>query len=335
MYHPRLKGKYYDMGLHYGEILYKSGQKFNNYIELNSEQIKFGNEAIKVYEEILPDIMQEVKGLAEGSKTDYFKMATWLITMYGFGNIKGCTCFAFNDNDKIILCRNSDMYPELKKTSESVLYMPENGYKFLGNTTSFIQIEDGINECGLAVGINFLLTKNYKIGINTGFLIRAILEKCKNTEEAIKLIKSIPLCSTQNIIIADNEGNLSVVEASPNKVFVRKSKNYIVSTNHFVSTEMKDEFLKTEDNWYLTDDRYNTCIDSLKEKNKNVDFAIDLASGKKGFICQYNKKLNFDTLWSSIYDIKEMKIFRAEGNPSKTKYKDDSRLDWGIRKSNC
>ena len=332
MYHPRLKGKYYEMGFHYGEILYKSGQNFNDYINLNEEQIEFGNNAIKLYEDILPDIMNEVKGLADGSKTDYFKMATWLITMYGFGNIKGCTCFAFNDNGKTILCRNSDMYPELKKTSESVLYMPENGYVFLGNTTSFVQIEDGMNEHGLAVGINFLLTKKYKIGINTGFLVRAILEKCRDTEGAIDFIKSIPLCSTQNIIIADKTGNLAVVESSPDKIFVRKSKDFIVSANHFVSDEMNDEFLKIEENWYLTNDRYETCINSLKEENKGLDFAMDLASGKKGFVCQYSKKLNFDTLWSSIYDVNNLEIYRAEGNPSKTRFKEDTRLNWGISK---
>lgn len=332
MYHPRLKGNYYEMGFHYGEILYKSGQNFNDYINLSNDQIQFGRNGIKFYENTIPDIMQEVQGLADGSKTDYFKMATWLITMYGFGNIMGCTCFAFNDNGKTVLCRNSDMYPELKKTSESVLYMPACGYKFLGNTTSFIQIEDGINEQGLAVGMNFLLTKQYKVGINTGFLIRAILEKCKNTEEAINYIESIPLCSTQNIILADKEGKLAVVEASPDKVTVRESRDYIVSTNHFITNEMKDEFLQIEDNWYLTDDRYNTCINSLAEQNKDVNFAMDLASGKKGFVCQYHKAMNFDTLWSSIYDVKELRIFRAEGNPSKTEYKEDNRLDWGIKR---
>lgn len=332
MYHPRLKGDYYEMGLHYGEILFKSGKNFNEYINLTDEQKAFGNKAVKLYENILPNIMQEVKGLADGSKTDYFKMATWLVTMYGFGDIKGCTCFAFNDNGKTILCRNSDMYPELKKTSESVLYMPKDGYKFLGNSTSFIQIEDGINECGLAVGLNFLPTKNYKTGVNSGFLIRAILEKCKDTFEAIEFIKSIPLCSTQNIILADKNGNLAVVECSPNKVFVRQSENFVVSANHFVSNEMKDECLKMEDNWYKTNDRYNSCINSLQEKGKGLDFAFDLASGKKGFVCQYDKKLNFDTLWSSIYDTTKLKIYRAEGNPLKTNYKEDFRLAWGMKK---
>lgn len=333
MYHPRLKGDYYEMGFHYGEILYKSGQNFNDYIYLTKEQLSFGNKAISLYEKILPEIMQEVKGLSDGSKTDYNKMAIWLITMYGFGDIKGCTCFAFNDNGQTVLCRNSDMYPELKKTSESVLYMPKNAYKFLGNTTSFIQIEDGINERGLAVGLNFLITKNYKVGINSGFLIRAILEKCGNTQDAINFIKNVPLCSTQNIILADKNGNLAVVECSPNKVVVRQSKDYIVSTNHFVSTEMEKETVKIEENWYLTNDRYETCNASLKEVNKDIEFAKKLASGEKGFVCQYPKKLNFETLWSSIYELTELKIFRAEGNPSKTKFKEDTRLKWGISKN--
>jgi predicted choloylglycine hydrolase len=332
MYHPRLKGNHYDMGFHYGEILYKSGLNFDESIKLTEEQLCFGREAFPVYEKYAPQIMQEVKGLAEGSKTPYTKMASWLMTMYGFGDVHGCTCFAFHDNNTTILCRNSDMFPELKKTSESVLYRPDDGYMFLGNSTSFIQMEDGMNEHGLAIGINFLMTKTYKIGLNTGFVVRLVLETCKTTEEAIALIKLLPLCSTQNFLIGDKSGHLVVLEASPNKVILRESRDYLVSANHFISEKMRGEHANPEENWYLSYDRFQTADTALKENEKDLSFAMELAGGKKGFICQYKKNLNFDTLWSSVYDISNLKVYRAEGNPGKTKYKEDTRLTWGFSK---
>ena len=58
----------------------------------------------------------------------------------------------------------------------------------------------------------------------------------------------------------------------------------------------------------------------------SLEFAQDLLSGKYGFMCQYKKELNFETVWSSIFDVKDKKIYRAEGNPLNTKYIEDERL---------
>jgi len=48
--------------------------------------------------------------------------------------------------------------------------------------------------------------------------------------------------------------------------------------------------------------------------------------GKYGFICQYKKELNFDTNWSSVFDITGNRILRAEGNSRRSKYIQDRRL---------
>ena len=44
---------------------------------------------------------------------------------------------------------------------------------------------------------------------------------------------------------------------------------------------------------------------------------------------EYNskdKELNFDTIWSSVFDITNNEIYRAEGNPLRAKYIEDKRL---------
>ena len=67
---------------------------------------------------------------------------------------------------------------------------------------------------------------------------------------------------------------------------------------------------------------------NLKRINYNggIKHAKDILSGKYGFMCQYNKKMNFDTIWSSLFDIKNLNIYIAEGNPLRAKYKEDKRL---------
>ena len=61
-------------------------------------------------------------------------------------------------------------------------------------------------------------------------------------------------------------------------------------------------------------------------KNYSCELAQKIVGGEYGFMCQYERKSGFDTLWSTIYDLKNDKIFRAEGNPSKAKFKEDVRL---------
>ena len=62
MYHPRLRGNHYDMGRHYGELLAKSGVDLSSVIAIPEQQEVFGLSCLPIYEEYLPDIMQEVRG---------------------------------------------------------------------------------------------------------------------------------------------------------------------------------------------------------------------------------------------------------------------------------
>ncbi len=43
-------------------------------------------------------------------------------------------------------------------------------------------------------------------------------------------------------------------------------------------------------------------------------------------MCQYDNEPDFETVWSSIFDLKNLTIYRAEGDPQKKKFLTDSRL---------
>jgi predicted choloylglycine hydrolase len=127
-----------------------------------------------------------------------------------------------------------------------------------------------------------------------------------------------------------------VAECTPGKIFIRtpaKDENFIVAANHFSSDEMKNH---NSSNWhnliYSSDTRYRTAYNALKKIgcSNGVKHAKDILSGKYGFMCQYDRKLSFDTIWSSVFDISNNRIYRAEGNPSRTKFKEDIRFNLGV-----
>ena len=289
MYHGRFKGNHYNAGYKWGNLLYKNNKIISKQhtFKITEERRNFVKDCLPIYKKHYPEILEEIKGIADGQHDSYDNLCTFLLSMYCFEFDNHCTCFAFKDKNNIIFGRNSDFLVELEKLYMNCLYDLDNVYSFNGNTTAFVEMEDGINEYGLSVGLTFIYPTIIKAGFNAGLLVRYLLEKCRTTNEAIQTLKQIPIASQQTLTIADNTGNIAVVECNAENVEVIKANE-------------KDNF--------------------------SFDLAKDILSGKYGFMCQYDRKTNADTVWSVIYDIKNKKVYRVEGNPSRKNFKEDLRL---------
>lgn len=333
MYHGRFRGTHYEAGYRWGELLNKRGKILNNCptYEVDKTRIQFGKECKEIIESYYPEIVQEVKGISHGNKVSFEYLCGMLFSMYCFEFDNKCTCFAINNEREILFCRNSDFLVNLEKLYMNCIYNLDNVYSFNGNTTAFVQMEDGVNEEGLAVGLTFVYPKLRKPGFNAGILARYILEKCKTTQEAIRALKILPIASQQTITIADKSGDIAVVECNCKKVVVIKPKlgeNFVSTANDFNSKEMINyKNPQNLDDW-RSYERYETTIKALADNNDcySLDFAMNLLGGKYGFMCQYDRKTNADTVWSVIYDLKNKKIWRVEGNPGRKNFKEDTRF---------
>lgn len=227
------------------------------------------------------------------------------------------------------------MPPFLKEGSKSEIYAPDNGNKFNITTSSFINGEEGLNVKGLAVAMTFVLTRieDIRPGFNSVFIVRYLIEKAGNVDEALEMLNDLPLASNANILLADKSGKMVVVECSPfekkirNPINLENGSKVICTVNSFTSPYMKKYEWNGEDTYY-SDERYNTVIEAIKSyRNENIiEYLQNLLKGKYGFMCQYEKRLNFETVWSSIFDLNMLKIYRAEGDPRRKKLIEDNRL---------
>ncbi|MBN1375525.1 MAG: choloylglycine hydrolase [Dehalococcoidia bacterium] len=327
MYHPRLTGRHYDMGYRCGSLIKKNDVHLSQVIKLSTEKREFGLKCIAACQEVFPEAVEELQGLADGLQLPFSKFAGWIFCIYCYEYKRGCTCFVVKDDNNIIFGRNSDFFVEIRDVCESALYLPDRGYRFIGNSTALVQMEDGYNEHGLAIGLTFIPPKIIKPGLNAGILLRYILEKCKTVKEAIEALYLLPVSSAQTFTMIDKTGEMAVVECNCEKIILisrRENENYLVSTNQFVSPEMQRyEILSFID----SRERYQVARKALKMNNVySSELARDILSGKYGLMCQYERESGFDTLWSTVYDLKNDRILRAEGNPSKARFKEDTRL---------
>lgn len=332
MYHGRFKGTHYNAGYKWGELLYKNNNIISNKhtFIITEERKNFSKQCLPIYEKYYPEILEEIKGIAEGQKSSYEDLCTFLLSMYCFEFDNHCTCLAMKNENNIIFGRNSDFLVSIENLYMNCLYKLENSYAFNGNTTAFVEIEDGINEYGLAVGLTFIYPTITKAGFNSGMLVRYLLEKCKTTNEAIEKLKTLPIASQQTLTIADSIGNIVIAECNAENIEIikpNKDGNFVTTANEFTSNSMKKYNNYNVDNW-KAEERYFASYNTLKENSNNfsIELTKDILSGKYGFMCQYDRKTNADTVWSVIYDIKNKKIYRVEGNPSRKEFKEDTRL---------
>ena len=331
MYHSKFKGNPYEAGYKWGALLRKN----NNFIETHmpkatQERALFAQKCMSDYKTYYPEILEEIKGIADGQCLPFETLSTFLFSMYCFEFQNRCTCFVFRDDNEIVFGRNSDFLVDLEKLCDSCYYALNGAYHFVGTTTAMVQMEDGVNEYGLAVGLTFVYPNIRKAGLNAGMLVRYLLEKCKTVQEAVNTLQELPIASAQAITLADATGDMAVVECNPEKTVVIKTQkpfSFVVSSNNFYSHEMEAYKNPPIDDW-RADERYAVVSGALKNNvsNYSTDFAKNLLAGKYGFMCQYDRKTNADTVWSVVYDLRRKMVFRAEGNPSRKKYVEDKRL---------
>ncbi len=341
MYHLRLKGDHYQMGVKRGKIFQKSNITFP--LHLDEFQLEYGKKSEQILIKFFPEVCEEIRGVSDTTGVDYTAFASWLLCMgccmYNLEDnipveIRGCTAFAYSKEGSIIYGRNNDLPPYLKNGSKSEIYSPSNGNRFNITTSSFINGEEGLNEHGLAVAMTFVMTCPDKIqaGFNSCFIVRYLLEKASSTQNARSLLMELPIASNCNILLADKNGEMIVVECTPFTKRMRQAENLengkiVCTVNSFTSDEMK-AYDAANGNDYHSDKRYRTVINDFSAymKGNLIEATEQLLKGNYGFMCQYDDEADFETVWSSVFDLKNLMIYRAEGDPRRKKFLTDSRL---------
>lgn len=171
---------------------------------LSAEKRDFGEKSARICAAEYPSLLAEIRGLADGLKMPFSDLAAFLFGIYNFPPFQGCTCFAAQgEGGEVIFGRNSDFLTMFEPYDASFHYTISGKHAFVGNSTAPVQIEDGVNEFGLAAGLTFLWPVVKKPGLNAGMLVRYLLEHCKTVREAIGALREFTISSSQTITLAD------------------------------------------------------------------------------------------------------------------------------------
>lgn len=272
--------------------------------------------------------------LLNGQKIDLSKMKI------------ACTSFVTKDgNGDIIYGRNMDWQSKL--ASVQVYTHPKNGYAsvstaplslpgqaastdtaaLMAKVAPYLPL-DGMNEKGLTVSALYVPSSSTphddaKTSVGSFTIMRLLLDKTQNVDEAINLMRQYNLYFTSNVglhyLIADATGKSVIVEYYDHDmkvVYPEEGKDYQIASN-FIAY---DGLNIGENNKDFEFDRYNTVQTTIEQHGGRLEEkdAVDLLA-KVGI----KKGDNDELQWSVIYNLskKTGEIFAHRNTNNITTFK--------------
>jgi len=109
---------------------------------------------------------------------------------------------------------------------------PDDGPRAMVFTTHGTLGQIGMNEAGIAVGINNLTTSDGRIGVTWPFVVRKALRQ-STFEEALACILDAELAGGHNFLLFDGNGNGASIEATSTRTHIDVlTERPLVHTNH-------------------------------------------------------------------------------------------------------
>ncbi|NIK12596.1 C45 family autoproteolytic acyltransferase/hydolase [Alkalibacillus almallahensis] len=294
------RGASYDIG--YGQGLQIDRSLLTMFSNVVSEEDIDLDELKKVYSLHAPHLLHELAGIADSMNISLCQAA--IFSGFSAPEIQGMGYSSVVNANMLV--RNYDFSPEIYD-GRLVLVQPDEGFASVGHSLHVTGRTEGVNEHGLAVALHFVNSEDTQTGFTAASVIRIILDTCKNTEEAVDVIKQLPHSWSYNYSIGDSEGNVVVVEESPFDIKTRKDQHTLCCTNHFQREDMtqlnRDHVEDSEERLdYLHRDDFKR-MDGLEVFNKFRSEGTHL----------YNEDYleYFGTLHTFAYLFDEKKVYTA------------------------
>jgi len=207
--------------------------------ELGSFEARFEAAAFETY--MLPEHRAEIGALGQAAGINHFDAVLGQCFL-DLMPMTACSTIALpasaSADGVARMGRNLD-FPSLQiadKHTVLFIYHPDRRYQFAAvGWPGMIGVLSGMNEYGLCLAcMEVPRGARPASAMPYTLLYRAILEQCKNVDEAIVLLHRTPRQTANNLMLMDAAGNRAVAEIRPEGVVIRRSlpNAPLISTNH-------------------------------------------------------------------------------------------------------
>jgi len=325
MHYVELKGTYYEMGLTQGLMLKKGGFKPP---PLEHNRLRFACQCENAMNQHAPDLLEEIRGLAEGLGAGYESILTLALTAPYEDALRGCTVIAVapekTREGRPLVGRNYDFFHDVSEDSATTyISCPHGRYASVGNCDIFVGREDGLNEKGLFAAMAAFFYPGLAPGLTFWFMVRLILDRCATVEEGVELLKKMPHASSYTYLLADAYGKAIVAEPTVEGMELRHPhEGLLIMTNHAVCQRWagREKFVPQDSH-----PRYNRIKSLLGgEKVVSREDVKQTLRDHTGLVCSHGAHFpqrKFGTLWSVVGCPGERQLEIAGGYPCKEEFR--------------
>jgi len=348
-----LSGTPYDMGYAHGKHYHDEIHMFTeDRIKLSQSPhwtgkslsreaiIDLAEQCVTKHIEYAPDLMEELKGMADATNLSLAE----LIIMNGFtdfidvvyhvgeGELQpvnnhedNCTAFLVPPSrtqaNQGMFGQTWDMHETATPYVMLLDGKPDNALDFLSFTITGCVGMIGMNEAGIAVGINNLMASDGQIGVTWNFVIRKILQQ-DNIEDALKCITDADLAGAHNYMLMDKNGNGYNVEAMSTHTHVEKlTDSPIVHTNHcIIDANQRVERERTPASRASTLKRYDKATTALSDGTVTPDDLMELTRDESSICMRPVAPMHVESCGAAIMSPATGDFWAVWGLPSENEY---------------
>jgi isopenicillin-N N-acyltransferase like protein len=275
-----------------------------------------------------PHLLEEMRGLAEGARIVTADAMACNIRELPEHGEEGCTAYVISrkgtSDQSILAGQNSDMDNNIPPLAYVLHLQPKDKPEVLMWTFGGMIGYHGMNSAGVAHFANALGGGPASKFAMPHYPMKRMMLECTSLDQAVDLLRKVPLGSNGNYVLCDGAGRILDVEATTaGPEIVRDSgSGYLVHTNHFLCPRYarEENFKKSWQDSFPRIDRMNRLIRSRYGSLTVADMQSFLRdhSGKPTAICRHDGDSR--TVASLIAEPAGRRMHVALGNPCQTPY---------------
>ena len=282
---------------------------------------------LEAAQEQFPHLVEELQGMADGSGHrfgDLFFLNA-LEEALDFNPPAACTSIGLAVAGGAWLGHNEDWYAEDADTVIAIYGQPEQQPAFLSITAAPFLAAVGMNEAGLAQGVNSVSATDCRVGVPRMFAARAVLEAA-TLEEAINKATPKNRAGGYNHLLVQAGGRLGNLETTATEADYLPGANMIYHTNHYLSPRLQNLAVRGSDH-SLARYRRLTELERINERVEKLEILFSYLSdhyNRPLSICKHasEQKGNEGTIFSAIFEPGSFRAWVTAGNPCGKVYRE-------------
>jgi predicted choloylglycine hydrolase len=180
----------------------------------------------------------------------------------------------------------------------------------------------GMNEYGFCVTTSWGAPMLWPRGEGVPYfaVVRALLDRCRNVDEALQTLAGIPVAWCTNIIISDSSGEAALVEVAgadrgQKRLGKGTSETHLCATNHFTFPELQAFSAKRRRESITRRQTIESRIGASLPRVSQETVRHLLSEPYPDGLCLHHYSDGLGTLWSLIFDVTQRTVNVCFGNP--------------------